>query len=112
MPRKKAPSPVEASASPSPSQLPPGPLPLSTSAQKLHDDVVRQWNLSPVVRTLLDLACEAITRAEACDEITTREGLMVLDSKGTKRPHPLALLSRDLRNQAAHTLQKITSNLE
>ena len=73
--------------------------------------MTRRWQLTPVVKTLLDLACQAITRAEACDAITAREGLVILDSKGTQRPHPLALLSRDLRNQAAHTLQKITSNL-
>jgi hypothetical protein len=112
MPRKPKASPAPTPPPTAPTQLPPGPMPLSPSAQQLHDEVTRQWSLTPVVSMLLDLACMAITRAEACDEITGREGLVILDSKGTQRPHPMALLSRDLRNQAAHTLQKITSNLD
>jgi hypothetical protein len=81
-------------------------------AQKLWDQTYSQWNLSPVVEALLDLACRALSRADRCDEILGREGLTVIDSKGTPRPHPLALLSRDLRGQAGCLCQKILTNVQ
>ncbi len=82
-------------------------------AQKLWDETCRQWDLgrNPVVEALLDLACRALSRADRCDEILSRENLTVIDSKGTPRPHPLALLSRDLRSQAGCLCQKILTNV-
>jgi phage terminase small subunit len=91
---------------------PTGPMTLSTTAQALYDEIAGSWDLSPPVRALLRLACEAHTKAEDCEAITAREGMTIGDAKGAAKPHPMALLARDYRGQAATTLQRILSNLE
>jgi hypothetical protein len=91
--------------------IPTGPMALSGAAQALFDEVDGQWSLTPPVRTLLRLACEQMTRAEACDAITAVEGLTIGDMKGSQKAHPLALLSRDLKNSAQNTIQKLLTNL-
>lgn len=104
MPRKRPePAPI--------ASIPPGPLPLSQAAQALLDEVEGKWVLTAPVRTLLRLACEQMTRAELCDSITARDGLTIGDAKGSLKPHPLALLSRDLKNSAQHCLNKLLTNL-
>lgn len=105
MPRKSRPTPASTPA-------PPARLALSPSAQELHDEIASGWNLTPPVRALLRLACEAWTKAEEAESITAREGLTIGDAKGAAKPHPAALLARDYRAQASMALQRILSNLE
>ena len=88
-----------------------GPLRLSPEAQELYDQIDSQWTLTPPVRALLRIACEAITKAGDAESITAREGMTIGDAKGAAKPHPAALLSRDYRSLAAATLQRILSNL-
>ena len=92
------------------STLPPATV-LSEKAQALFDDVASRWELSPPVKALLTLACESMTRAEQCDEITGREGLTLRDMKGSTKAHPLALLARDMRNHASTALQRLLAHL-
>lgn len=94
------------------SAIVPGPLELSESAQRLHDDVSSQWDLTPPVAALLRLVAEAMTKAEALEAVTSREGMTIGDQKGAAKPHPAALLARDYRAQAASGLQRILSHLE
>ncbi len=89
-----------------------GPLELSPTAQALVERVSTEWSLSPPAAALLRLVAEHLSRAEACDEILAREGLVVPDLKGAARAHPLALLSRDHKNAASNGLQRLMSNLE
>ena len=91
---------------------PTAPLTLSPTAQATYDEIASQWELSPPVRVLLRIACEAMTKAEQADAITAAEGMTIGDNKGAAKPHPAALLARDYRAQAATTLQRILSNLE
>jgi hypothetical protein len=86
-------------------------LQLSPEADQLYRDIDERWELTPAVRALLRLACEAMTKAGDCESITAREGMMIPDAKGACKPHPMALLARDYRAQAASTLQRILSNL-
>jgi hypothetical protein len=88
------------------------PFALSPIAQTLVDRVSTEWSLSPPAAALLRLIGENLTRAELCDEILAREGLVVPDAKGSSKVHPLALLSRDHRNAASASLQRLMSNLE
>jgi len=88
------------------------PLALSRAAQALVDRVSADWTLTAPAEALLRLVAEHMTRAEACDEILAREGLVVPDLKGAARAHPLALLSRDHKNAASNGLQRLMSNLE
>lgn len=108
MPRDRRPSPK---AQPH-AQAVAGPIELSATAQGIFDEIAGQWDLSPPVRVLLRLACEALTKAEQADAITAVEGLTIGDAKGAAKPHPAALLARDYRSQASTTLQRILSNLE
>ena len=87
------------------------PMRLSATAQANYNEIASQWDLSPPVRVLLRIACEAMTKAEQADAITAVEG-MTIGNKGAAKPHPAALLARDYRAQAATTLQRILSNLE
>jgi hypothetical protein len=89
----------------------PGQLTLSPEAQQLFDEVDGSWELTPPVRALLRIACEALTKAADAEAITAREGMSIGDAKGAAKPHPMALLARDYRAQAATTLQRILSNL-
>lgn len=89
----------------------PGTVALSPEAQALFDSVSRQWDLTPPVRQLLLLACEAITKAGECEAITAAEGMTVRDAKGGSKPHPCATLGRDYRAQASGTLNRILSAL-
>jgi hypothetical protein len=88
-----------------------GPLKLSPAAQSTYDEIASEWQLTPPVRVLLRLACEAITKAEQAEAITAVEGMSIGDAKGAAKPHPMALLARDYRAQASTTLQRILSNL-
>ena len=88
------------------------PLALSPTAQALVDRVSAGWTLTPPAAALLRLVGENMTRAEACDEILAREGLVCPDQKGSSKVHPLALLSRDHKNAASNGLQRLMSNLE
>ena len=90
--------------------VPPGNR-LNAEAQALFDDVATRWELTSPVRALLQLACESITRAAACDAIVDVEGYEVRDMKGSIKVHPLALLSRDLKGMGASTLQRLITNL-
>jgi hypothetical protein len=92
--------------------LPGGPMAYTKDAQDLFDRVSKEWKLTPPVLCMLRLACENLTKAAECDAVTAEQGMTVIDSKGTPRPHPLALLSRDLKNHAGSLLQKLTSNLQ
>ncbi len=87
------------------------PFRLSPTAQALYDEIAADWELSPPVRALLRLACEAQTKAEEGEAITAREGLTIGDAKGAAKPHPAALLARDYRSQAQMALQRILSAL-
>ena len=101
MPRKPRPSPSTTA----------GPLKRSPAAQSTYDEIASEWELTPPVRVLLRLACEAITKAEQAEAITAVEGMSIGDAKGAAKPHPMALLARDYRAQASTTLQRILSNL-
>jgi phage terminase small subunit len=103
--RKPAPAPPAA-------EPPAGPMPLSPTAKALFDEIAGSWDLTPPVRALLRLACEAHTKAEECERITAAEGMTIGDQKGAAKPHPAALLARDYRAQCSTTLQRILSNLE
>jgi len=106
MPRKKQARPSPAVSSSAAAQFT-----LSPTAQRTFDEIASEWDLTPPVRVLLRLACEAITKAEEAEAITTREGMTIGDHKGSAKPHPAALLARDYRAQASTTLQRILSNL-
>lgn len=106
MPQKRPPS-----ATPT-STIAAGPLDLSPTAQALVDRVTSEWSLSPPAAALLRLIGENLTRAELCDAVLAREGLVVPDAKGASKVHPLALLARDHRNAASASLQRLMSNLE
>jgi len=90
---------------------PPPTTALSQKAQALRDEVASRWELSPPVEALLMLACESMTRAEACDAVTAVEGLQVRDARGSVKAHPLALLARDARNHASCSLQRLLAHL-
>jgi hypothetical protein len=90
---------------------PPGPITLSPSAQAAYDEIASQWDLTPPVRVLLRLFAEALTKAEHAEAVTMAEGMTLGDQKGSRKPHPCALLARDYRAQAATTMQRILSAL-
>jgi hypothetical protein len=106
MPKKRLP------AAPTTTTISTEPLALSPTAQALVARVSADWTLTPPAAALLRLVAEHLTRAEHCDEILAREGLVVPDLKGASRAHPLALLSRDHKNAASNGLQRLMSNLE
>lgn len=106
MPQKRPPA-----ARPT-SSITAGPIELSPTAQALVDRVSSEWSLSPPAAALLRLIGENLTRAELCDAVLAREGLVVPDQKGSSKVHPLALLARDHRNAASASLQRLMSNLE
>lgn len=99
-------------AMPATTSIQAGPLDLSPAAQALVDRVSAEWTLTAPAAALLRLVGEHMTRAEACDEILAREGLLCPDQKGSSKVHPLALLSRDHKNAASNGLQRLMSNLE
>lgn len=107
MPRRPA-----ITTSPTTTTLPAGPIELSPTAQALVDRVTSEWTLTAPADALLRLVGENMTRAELCDAILAREGLVVPDRKGSSKVHPLALLARDHRNAASNGLQRLMSNLE
>ena len=112
MPKKPRSNPSKQSAAVVTNSITTGPIELSATARALVDRVSAEWDLSPPVKALLRLIAENMTRAELCDEILGREGLVVPDAKGASKVHPLALLARDHRNAASNGLQRLLSNLE
>ena len=105
MPRKPKPAARSIAFAPMPMQL-------SPAAAKLVADVAAKWELTPPVAQLLQLAGEALTKAEEAERITAVEGMVVNDKKGSVKPHPAALLSRDYRAQASGALQRLLAHLE
>jgi hypothetical protein len=112
MPRKArstdAPAPTPTAVQPAPEGQP---FRLSPTAQALFDEIASQWELTPPVRALLRLGCEAMSKAEQCEAITAREGLTIGDQKGASKPHPASLLARDYRAQAQMAIQRLLSAL-
>lgn len=104
-PRSRRPASSTASVSPAP-------LRLSPEAEALVRDVTAQWELTAPVRTLLQLAAEAMTKAGELEAITAREGMTIGDQKGSAKPHPAALLARDYRAQASGAIQRLLAHLE
>jgi hypothetical protein len=90
---------------------PGGPLQLSPTAQQLFDQIDREWDLSPAVRTLLRIAAEAMTKAEQADAIVAAAGMTIADAKGAAKPHPAAVLAHNSRTLAATTLQRVLASL-
>lgn len=89
----------------------PGQLTLSPEAQQLFDEVDGSWELTPPVRALLRIAdAHPFAGGDRFGVCGLRERLAG-DAKGAAKPHPMALLARDYRAQAATTLQRILSNL-
>ena len=89
-----------------------GPLELSASAREMVENIERGWSLDPPTRAQLRLVAEHMTRAEQCDAVLAREGLVLPDLKGAAKVHPLALLSRDHRNAASAGLARLLARLE
>jgi hypothetical protein len=104
--------PAKARAKPTDNPPPAGRVQLSADAQALFDDVAAAWDLSPPVRALLQLAAEALTKAQEAEAITAVEGMTIGDNKGAAKPHPAALLARDYRSMHATTLQRLLAHLE
>jgi P27 family predicted phage terminase small subunit len=81
-------------------------------AVTLWREVQMQWALDPAGLELLRLACEAMSRAEECADVVNREGASFRDKWGQPKAHPIALLERDHRAQAARHLAALGVSLE
>lgn len=84
---------------------------LSPQAQLVYDETMNKWSLDEIARSLLILACEAMTRADQAAKIVSEQGLCQKDRWGVQQKHPASLLERDHRAAAAASLQKLSLHL-
>jgi phage terminase small subunit len=71
---------------------------LSSEAKKIFRALVGEYEIADVagLRILL-VACRAYDRAEGARRTINRDGLMITDKHGVRRPHPLLGNERDSR---------------
>jgi hypothetical protein len=86
-------------------------VPLTGRAADLWREVQSTWSLDAAAIELLRCACESLTRADECAAIVNAEGTAVRDRWGQVKVHPVALLERDLRGQAARQLAALGLSL-
>jgi len=86
-------------------QKPPGYL--KAPGKRLWRDVTAQFALEPFHLHILAGACQAADRMEEARSILDADGLVVLDAKGTARPHPCVSVERDSRTAMLRALREL-----
>lgn len=88
--------------------LPVAPAHLSDDARQWWAQVVRDYDLEPHHRRLLQSACEAWDRGQqARAAIAAHGGLTFTDERGTIRAHPAVAMERDARVAFARLVREL-----
>src|SRR5690242_19455860 len=61
---------------------------------------------------ILTAACEAFDRMREARALVESEGLTVADRFGQQKPHPAAIIERDMRTQMLAALKQLNLDLE
>src|SRR5262245_23783286 len=85
--------------------------PLGDAGLAVWRRFVRQYQIEGgAAAEIVQLACEAIDRAEACTEQIKADGLMIADNRG-RRDNPLLKTELAARAFAARTLHRLAQEL-
>ncbi len=89
------------------------PATLSPPARKLWSTIATEYDIGDIGgRTILSQAMEAYDRMKQAQEILGREGLLVEDRYGIKKPHPCTGIERDMRAQLLGALKMLNLDIE
>lgn len=90
------------------SNLPKAPAHLSDDAREWWDQVLREYDLEPHHRRLLQSACEAWDRMQqARAALATHGALTFTDERGVIRAHPCVAMERDARTAFARLVREL-----
>jgi phage terminase small subunit len=97
---------------PSP-RAPRPPASLSTPARKFWSTIRDEYDIRDSGGlAILTAAAEAFHRVTAAEEVVAREGMLVEDRYGIKKPHPCTGIARDARSQLLTALRQLNLDLE
>lgn len=92
---------------------PTAPEHLDAAARAWWESIQREYAITDAGGlALLRAGAEAFQRAEAARAEIDRDGMMVADRFGQKKPHPLLATERDARSQILHALKGLHLDLE
>lgn len=82
------------------------PTHLSAEAKRLWARLLADYRLDDAAGLLLlQSACEAFDRLQEARKVLDKEGAVMTDRWGQRKPHPAAGLERDARNQMHSALR-------
>jgi hypothetical protein len=88
-----------------------GPAPpkdLGRAGKELWRRLMAEYRLDDAGgQELLRIAAQAADRAESCRQAIAREGAVIVDRLGTRRPHPLLPAERQARHQVLQALRTL-----
>ena len=91
---------------------PKSPRGYTLEARRLWEQVVEGWDLDPPATTILDLACHALQRIREAQQLIARDGLVVTDRFGQRKPNPAAAIERDAKQTLLRSLRALNLDLE
>ena len=80
---------------------------LSRSSRALYRRIQDDYELGEHHLRLLQLLCEALTRAEKAQALLDEGALMVTDRFGQLKPHPMIAVKRDAEIAASRLLREL-----
>ncbi len=89
------------------------PSDLSKTSRALWKAIVSEYGLEdPAGLKILEVGLQALDRAQRCREQIDRDGELVADRFGQKKPHPLLPAERDSRAQFMAAMKALNLDLE
>lgn len=86
---------------------------LSASSRKLWRDILSEYQINDAVGLrILQVACEALDRAENCRREIERNGQQVKDRFGQCKSHVLLPAERDARGQFLAAVKQLNLDIE
>ena len=86
---------------------------LSRESKALWRKIVREWSIDdPAGLKVLDVGLEALDRATKARMMIEKDGMIVRDRFGQKKPHPLLATERDARAQFMQAVKSLNLDVE
>lgn len=86
---------------------------LSEEAKSWWDKLIAEYSIDdPAGLLILQTCLEAFDRMRQSQQILARDGTVIQDRFGQRKPHPLTTVERDSRSQMLAALKSLNLDLE
>ena len=70
------------------------------------------WSLDPAALTILATACVALSQSCQADALVRREGFVLADRWGQRKPHPGVSIARDAKSTFMRAMKLLALDVE